>query len=505
MTILLAFLLFSPYHLEAEVRPKYGDALKAPYLKKPYFPTYLELTRVACQFSTLFELDEYGNPKPCLVESYNISEDGLELSIMLREKLTFHDHRELNAEAAAASLQHLADMQWCYARLLEPIKGYRQYMDGETEAIEGIIPSSEHHLRIILEGRCNNMLTRLAFPGLAIMPASANSKTSYPYSPRIPGSGAFYVKKINDDDQIVLEPNLDYFKGRPYLNNLSFIPSNAPGASAIAIKNKQLDLGLIYEPTNMSLLPTDAKKTHVNIPYSVFIHLNAARSPFDNKKMRKAFLWLIDPENTVKIALGGKAQYATTILPPSIALYHDLIRIPKPNARVSQAALGTITGRSLTMIIPANDPIADRISQRLKTSMRKLRLNLSIEKLGYADLYYRYKTKEYDLAYVSFEPHFSDPQLALEEFLLLYHDLKPIAFTSDKYSEIKYYLLLAQRAESPSDGVRFVIKAEQLLAEKVLDIYLFYSNAQLGASSKLQGLRFMPWGVSLQDAWISRH
>lgn len=55
-------------------------------------------------FETLYELDESGVPQPNIVESDDVSEDGLTVTMTLKEGLTFHDGSDLTADDVVFSI-----------------------------------------------------------------------------------------------------------------------------------------------------------------------------------------------------------------------------------------------------------------------------------------------------------------------------------------------------------------------------------------------------------------
>ena len=61
-------------------------------------------------YETLFELTEDGEIVPLLAESYELSEDGLTLSLNIREGVTFHDGTPLTAEVVKGSLDRFLDV-----------------------------------------------------------------------------------------------------------------------------------------------------------------------------------------------------------------------------------------------------------------------------------------------------------------------------------------------------------------------------------------------------------
>ena len=75
-----------------------------PAMFDPAFASDGETFRVARQIHEGLLTNEVGGtePVPSLAEDYEVSEDGLEYTFMLREGVKFHDGTDFNAEAASA-------------------------------------------------------------------------------------------------------------------------------------------------------------------------------------------------------------------------------------------------------------------------------------------------------------------------------------------------------------------------------------------------------------------
>src|SRR6478735_8826156 len=56
-------------------------------------------------YDTLFALDERREPKPQMVDSYSVSDDGLTYTFVLRDGLLWHDGAPVTAEDCVASIK----------------------------------------------------------------------------------------------------------------------------------------------------------------------------------------------------------------------------------------------------------------------------------------------------------------------------------------------------------------------------------------------------------------
>lgn len=72
-------------------------------------------------YETLVGRDDAGNLAPALAESWEFNEDSTELTLMLREGVTFHDGSDFTSEVVKANLELVAETPGPYGTQLNPI------------------------------------------------------------------------------------------------------------------------------------------------------------------------------------------------------------------------------------------------------------------------------------------------------------------------------------------------------------------------------------------------
>lgn len=94
----------------ATTEVKYKDVLSIAYNAQPstFDPMVTGATATAevCRlvFESLFEMDEHGDPRPQLCESYSKSDDNTQWTFKLRKGVIFHNGEEMKAKDVAASM-----------------------------------------------------------------------------------------------------------------------------------------------------------------------------------------------------------------------------------------------------------------------------------------------------------------------------------------------------------------------------------------------------------------
>ncbi len=122
-------------------------------------------------YDRLLEYDGEGTLKPCLAESYEVSDDGLTYTFTIRQGVKWVDSQgrevdELTADDFAAGFQHMLDAKAGLEYLVDGIiKGARDYISGAVADMSGIGVEAvdEYTLRYTLEKPVSYFPTMLTY------------------------------------------------------------------------------------------------------------------------------------------------------------------------------------------------------------------------------------------------------------------------------------------------------------------------------------------------------
>lgn len=271
-------------------------------------------------FDTLFAMNEKGEIKPQMVESWGAAADKLAWTFVLRDGLRFHDGSPVTASDCVASLK-----RW----------GTRDALGKMLMASTGALEATDAWtLKFSLEEPFPMMLEVLGKPNAAlpvIMPAGI---AATPGDQRIAepiGSGPFRFLKDQwrPGASMVLERNPDYVPRREPPDflaggknvrierlELRVMPDSSTGANALMAG--EIDY-MQYLPFDM--LPLLEKEKGVKMIGLGGIHqfqgnfrLNHAAPPFDNPAVRKVLWKLVDQDATLT-AIGVPERFRSRRCP----------------------------------------------------------------------------------------------------------------------------------------------------------------------------------------------
>lgn len=305
-------------------------------------------------FASPLRYDENWNPQPNLAESWEISQDGLSVTLHLVHGATFHDGVPITSKDVAFSVMTV--------KQYHPFKSMFAPVDVvETpDPYTAILRLSHPHPAILLA---------MSPPLLPILPehiyGDGQDIPSHPANLAPVGSGPFKFVSFTPGESIVLERYENYFiPGRPYLEEIIFrLETRDPAAQVVAMQRQEAHLTpLFIDFPGLDRFSADPNLVVTQRGYEAlgplnWLAFNLLRPPLNDKSVRQAIAYAIDPDFIIQYLHQGRSQRATSPIIPSSPFYEpDIPRyevdLEKANQLLDQAgfARGTDGTRfSLTL------------------------------------------------------------------------------------------------------------------------------------------------------------
>ncbi|MBV9324810.1 MAG: ABC transporter substrate-binding protein [Chloroflexi bacterium] len=251
---------------------------------------------------TLVRLQPDGSIAAGLARKFTQSTDGKTFTFELRPDVEFHDGAQLDAEAAALSLN----------RFLDPRLRVSMRAPFDSSLVADVSPLDPLTLRITLKDRSRLFLQKLAATELAIVsPAHARAfPDSYNEEPV--GTGPYRFKERRKGESVVLERFDGYWGKRATYPALQFriVPEVATRESLLLANQVEV---MIDPP--LSDLPTLQNNPALKIVQtptarSTFIAMDLTLpggTPLAIKKVRQALNFAIDRDGIIRNVLFGAA------------------------------------------------------------------------------------------------------------------------------------------------------------------------------------------------------
>jgi ABC-type transport system substrate-binding protein len=274
-------------------------------------------------FARLVTWDKEGRVVPDLAEEVRSSPDGRTHTFVLRGGLRFHDGSELTA----------ADIKRSIERALHPktpspaassyaaIEGFEAFHKGEASDLAGVRVEGNRTVTIALREADATFLPLMTLAFMAPVCASAGVFADA-RSPSLPcGAGPFRIASWEPDQRIHLVRHEAYFRpGRPYLDGIEWLLNVRWSTQRYKFEDGAIDYTRELSGTDAALYRADpawAPRPRFTLKHATYaLFLNTELPPFDNRSMRRAVSFAVDPSVLEKI--NPILAPTDRVIPPSI-------------------------------------------------------------------------------------------------------------------------------------------------------------------------------------------
>ena len=183
--------------------------------------------------SPLF-FDENYEPQPYLAESWEVAEDGLSVTLNLRDDAVFHDGEPITSEDIEFSIMTSKENH-PFSAMFAPVESV-----DTSDPLVAVVNLSQPHPAILMAmtpGLLPIIPEHIFNDGQAIQEHPRNAGSDFV------GSGPFRVVEYEEGERIVLERFEDFFfEGRPYLDEIIIDILPDPQSVILGIDNGDYDL-----------------------------------------------------------------------------------------------------------------------------------------------------------------------------------------------------------------------------------------------------------------------
>ncbi|MBU2578157.1 ABC transporter substrate-binding protein [Patescibacteria group bacterium] len=268
-------------------------------------------------FASPLRYDENWNPQPYLAKTWKVSEDGRSVTLKLVEGATFHDGHPITSEDVAFSIM--------------AVKQYHPFKS-MFAPVERVDTPDPHTVIIRLSHPHPAILLAMSPALLPILPkhvyGDGKDLRTHPANLAPIGSGPFKPTQYVTGKSIVLKRNERYFiPGRPYLDEIVIRLEEDPKAQMIEMERQEAHV----LPTFMDLPGLDrlSQSKHLIITPRGYeglgpinwLAFNLLRKPLDDKRVRQAMAYAMDPEFITGYLHRGRSRRAPGPISPDSTFY----------------------------------------------------------------------------------------------------------------------------------------------------------------------------------------
>ena len=332
-------------------------------------------------FASLLRYDEGWDPQPYLAETWEVSEDGLSVTMNLVKGATFHDGAPITSEDVAFSIATV--------QANHPFKS----MFAPVTAVD---TPDEHTAVIKLSQPHPALLLAMSSQLLSIIPkhvyGDGQDPKSHPAnSENVVGSGPFKLVEFKRGEHVILERYDDYFMdGLPYLDRIVMRILPDESTRAIALESGELQLsGFESNPRNIVRLKKNDELRVSDIGYAAigpvnWLAFNTKADKVSDVNVRKAIALAVDREFINKALNLGTAPAALTGIHPGSPFYDASVEaydldLDKANQLLDEAGYPAGSdGMRFALTVDYGWPAMKPYAEYLKPQLKKIGIDVSV-------------------------------------------------------------------------------------------------------------------------------
>lgn len=337
---------------------------------------YRGLTRFAIQDGKVTTAEV----EPDLATSWTISDDGLVWTFKLRKGVQFHHgFGEMTAE----------DVKFSFDRQIERAPGVR--FTQNLSSLQEVAVVDPHTVRITLKEHDPVFPLRMVgYQQGYIVSKKAALKHGEKFGWNPVGTGPFSFDTHLPREKVILKAHKAYYFGRPQIDEVHWFDVPEDATKMIGLEKGTFDV--LYPEITTADMAEQAKKIGAVLdrrgPGSQErFYINMTRPPFDDIRVRKAFMHAID-RKAIKETLypGELAKLAVSPLPPGY-FGHIPVEMPEYNpdlARKLLAEAGYPNGFTVKDYFTSKSFFYPKVTTLVQEQLRKVGINVEVQVVEHA-------------------------------------------------------------------------------------------------------------------------
>ncbi|SLN36896.1 Heme-binding protein A precursor [Falsiruegeria litorea R37] len=329
-------------------------------------------------FASPLRYDENWEPQPYLAESWEVSEDGLSVTLNLVQNATFHDGKPVTSEDVAFSIMTTKENH--------PFKS----MFAPVESIE----TPDAHTAVIKLSQPHPALLLALSPALApVLPkhvyGDGQDAKSHPANSAPVGSGPFMLEEFTPGEAVVMKKNPNFFiDGRPKLDEIIIRIIKDPSALLIAMENGEADMYPFMAGSQE--IKRLEKAEHLGVTTDGYaavgpinwLAFNTASEKLSDVRVRQAIAYAVDREFITKALHRGVSAPQRGPIIESSPFFDETIPaydVDLDKAKALMAEAGFADGMDLTIdYIPGPKEQQQSLAEYMKSQLKKIGINVTV-------------------------------------------------------------------------------------------------------------------------------
>ncbi len=400
--------------------------------------------------------------EPGLAQSWDIASDGLTYTFHLRKGVKFHDGTPFNAQALIATLDRvLKKDDPNYIGNTGPVQNEVEFTYGSVGSYRAIDDAT---VEFKMKQPSAALLASVAMVWNGVVSPTAAAKYGKDFRNHPVGSGPFIFREWRPRDQVVLDANPDYWKGKPHVDHLVFKEYPDAQATLLALKRGEVQImGDVATPV-IAAIRSDPALVLLTQPGLAVNGMAMSNDvpPFTDKRVRQALNYAVDKDAINKALYQGLATTMTSPLPEAQWGFDKTLKgYPYDPAKAKEllAAAGVQPGFKVELLAYSTprgyNPAGPDLAVALQGYFAKVGIEADIRKLDIGAFLATVRSGKYQGMFLSgFSGDNGDPDNFLNA--LFHSGQMPVGDTSH-YKNPEVEKLMDEAARTPEMAKRVAL------------------------------------------------
>ncbi len=272
-----------------------------------------------------FKDDESLEIEPALAADWSVSEDGLVWTFNLRDDVKFHDGTDFNADAVEFSFMRILDENHPYYGLGDQGLAYMDWL--LSGAIKEVRAVDDYVVEVELNDVFGPFLMYMGIYSQFIVSPTAVETHGEDYFQNPVGTGPFKFDEWKRDEYVQMSVNDGYWGEIPAIDTIIWkvVPDESTRLMELQSGNVHAIKSISPAQLDTILASDDLAMMQVAGSNLFYAAINHQAEPFDDLRVRQAFMHAIDFDALVESVYEGLGTRAVNPMPPTLLGYnHDI-------------------------------------------------------------------------------------------------------------------------------------------------------------------------------------
>ena len=431
-------------------------------------------------FEGLLKPTNEGKLIPAVAESFEISKNNLVYTFKLRDKIKFHNGKDVEVE----------DIIFSLTRIGNNFSGNSVVKD-LSKNIKNIKKIDEKTVAIELNKVDGTILSKFT---IAILPRDIKDVEKNPI-----GTGPFKFIKYLPGQKLVMEKFSDYWiKGIPTLDRVEFSIIKDEQSSILSLQRGEIDL---YPRLGSTHIPTLENTNNIIVTEQnlmQILSLNNKVKPFDDLRVRQAIAYAIDSQEIIDTLDAGLGKSIGTNMSPVMKNYYNAEtegiythNIEKAKKLLKEA--GFENGFEFTLSLPTNYRFHADTGIIISEQLKKVGIKANLVEIEWGTwLKDIYAGRKYEGTIIALDGKI-EPYDILNRYISN-HRRNFMNYESKEYDRVMNKITQTTDEETK---IELYKKAQMILAKDIPVIFIMAPSGIIATDKDLRG--YTPYPIYVQD------